>query len=158
MRLTLYTQFPDSSELKPFFGETHNLINHISVDIKQKLLSKSLHLPYNSKWSWNKRIRNTKIVNETELRGMELCAIFPEGFRDFLNWNILLFNNKSIHIRSNVLASCVVDKDNIFDLVKIKPEHSSCIVSRLRRTLENNQLTLCFIRLRHLRTVTGNGY
>ena len=85
---------------------------------------------------------------------MELCAIFPEGFRDFLNWNILLFNNKSIHIRSNV-ASCVVDKViNIFDLVKIKPEHSSCIVSRLRRTLQNNQLTLCFIRLRHLRSRT----
>ena len=131
----MHTQFPGSSELKPFFGETHNLINHISVDMKQKLLSKSLHLPYNSKWSWNKRIRNTKIVNETELCGMELCAIFPEGFRDFLNWNILLFSNKSIHIRSNV-ASCVVDKVmNIFDLVKIKPEHSSWIVSRLRREL-----------------------
>ena len=36
----MHTQFPGSSELKPFFGETHNLINHISVDIKQKLLSK----------------------------------------------------------------------------------------------------------------------
>ena len=44
---------------------------------------------------------------------MELCAILPEGFRDFLDWNILLFK-RSIHMRSSV-ASCAVDKVmNIF--------------------------------------------